>query len=210
MSCFRNIFGKKKTIDPINSIKHELDQLKERIDTNDDQMVTKDEMMKHVNELMSKMDTDKDGVVSTDEYQSYIDTRLEPLQDKIDEWKNLYELTADRLEEANNEINRWKGLYEDLESRYDRLVDDTIDKSPIQSSHISKDLVRKYVEDKIIANKNLNIRLVPDSIEAKTWTFVLTELLEGFDSMIEHAGMDMINHRLSLGIRVNEDAVKND
>jgi|SRR6056297_2769922 len=134
---------------------------------------------------------------------STYDNRLKRLEKIIEEQNIVNESDKDEeIRELRKEIKFLKNLYKKTTHSGENI-------NTNKESSISQKMIYDYVEDSILSNSNLNVALIPDSIELETWTFVLGEIMEAFEKLSQHVNLDVMNHRVSVSIRPLTEQEKN-
>ena len=113
------------------------------------------------------LDADQNGKITEAEYQAEIERLRQELSD-----------TKIKLDECQTLADYLGG----------EGVPRTID--------VSSEAIRKYVDQKIVADGQTNFGWFPDSIEAKTWTILFKEMLVAAGGM----KMEIAGHTLAVNI----------
>lgn len=191
-----NIFGSKKTSedhqyknDEIENLKTRLENI-ERIDRNNDGLITKNEIDQWITEQKRDLET----------YRSSLDLMYqEKLASMI--FQN---------EELKKEINALKKINENLENKNSELlsnvnanadkkenVDDMIE-------NVSKEKIDEFV-NKILQDENVNIGLMPDVIERQIYRNVFTIILGLVSNMANTTSIKFMDHNLCFNLKPSKE-----
>jgi hypothetical protein len=69
---------------------------------------------------------------------------------------------------------------------------------------VSQDKIKEFVS-KMLQDKNINIRYLPDSIEERIYTNVLTILLSLMENVIEDISIKLIGHEVRITLQPHKD-----
>lgn len=130
--------------------------------------------------------------------------RLEQIESELAEQAERTTLDADqngKITEAEYqaEIERLRQELSDTKIKLDEcqtLVDYLGGEGIPRTIDVSSETIRKYVDEKIVADGETNFGWFPDSIEAKTWTVLFKEMLVAAGGM----KMDIAGHTLEVNI----------
>lgn len=72
---------------------------------------------------------------------------------------------------------------------------------------VSQDKIKEFVS-KMLQDKNINIRYLPDSIEERIYTNVLTILLSLMENVIEDISIKLIGHEVRITLQPYKETTK--
>lgn len=153
-------------------------QLEQKIDTNNDNIVTKSELDHYFKMMSDKIDKNGDGVVSKTELELYVNSKLN----------------------NNSETEKWKQAYEKLYDTHVDLLDQVKGDQPIEiESNISEKALKDYIKTEII-DTDANLGLIPDALEKKIYLTVYKTIAKSLESLFNNTNLDTINHRVRISI----------
>ena len=180
-----------------NPLEEYYNKLKQDIDKNNDNIITKEELEEYIADLTKKIDKNNDNLITKEEINEYIMTA-----------------TKNNLEE----IEKWKQAYDELNEKYENLLESMTSGQPPEQidsklSAISTQALKNYIKTEIIEG-SANLRLVPDPLERKIYLIVLKTLLMSLEGLFNTTSLDVLNHRISFAInpipeKINKISKKN-
>ena len=187
-----SLFSKSNSSDErYEQLRLELDNLFARLDTNNDNVVTQDELVGWTEQHKRDLDELKDQ-------KQTLEQELKSIQESFRENLATKEL---RIQQLESELSMERLLKDNLEKQNRSLIkmmdedDDLGFHSPIAQSVISSTLISEYV-DEILKNENINIDYLPDSVEKAIYKNVLRLILHLIDEVGEKTTLDLFGHKL--------------
>ena len=159
-----------------------------------------------IQHLEKAIDADGDGIVTKAELENYLnihDSELAMLKsDRAKLQNQILKMEAEHekaLEACEKEAVKWHNAYNSLREKYIQLeMDNTVDKPSL----ICNEAVDEFV-DQLLADPNINIYLLPDSIERQMYANTLKILLAMFQKIFNNSGIDLIGHQLKMSLQPN-------
>lgn len=164
-----------------DKLENKVNQLAAKIDKDEDNFVTKEELDVYFAELSAKLDSNKDGVVSKDELEVYVQKQLQGSEAEIQRWKRAYDTLFDEYEELKDSLRQEEGRVLDI-------------------SNISTRAIKDYVQSEIIDNDS-NLKYVPDVIERKMYVMFYRSFLQLIEKITHDKGFELVNHRFVGGFQ---------
>ena len=186
--------------DNINKLNQRLSNL-ERLDNNNDGMITKDE----IEQWMERQKQDLLEFKTSIEEQA----RVEYQKMLVENERELNEANL-RIKELKKELRSVKHINRSLEKqlrhkpRIEITNAATLPTQESQLSLLSKQQINQFVE-KILKNKDINIKYLPDAVEKQIYRNVFTMLINILDNLMETAEIRFLGHNISLDLRPNVD-----
>lgn len=144
-----------------------------------------------------QMDLNSDGKVTRSEMETYLnsifDEKLETLQTHQ---KKLESEMLQKLENENEKL-REENIY--LRNSIQKFQTNQISNEK-QMSNVSEYQIESFVDD-LLADPNTNIYGIPDFIEKKMYTKMLTLFLGSLEHTFENTGVYVCGHRVRLSIQ---------
>lgn len=177
-------------------------------------------LQKRMDLIEEKADLNGDGVVTKKELKEYaagelqlkdseilnLRCELSRLQQEITELK---EKKHNRIIKAEREADKWKDAYNELYKRQEELINNIQDgknkKDP--NDMISNQAIEKFVDD-MLADPNINIYLLPDSIEKPIYMNILKIMLSVLQKTFNHTNLDLIGHEFKIRMKPTNDNIK--
>lgn len=129
-------------------------------------------------------------------------SRSEPSETK-ERLKNKY---SKKLTDVEIERDKWKNAYEALYTQHTNLLESIVDaeksgdKPNANASAISDKAVAIFV-DQMLADPNINIRLLPDSIERPLYINIVKFNLALLQKTLANVSAEVIGHSVQLSMR---------
>lgn len=156
------------------------------------------ELEKSLQHLKS-LDQNQDGYISKSEYLSFV----ENIKEEIVRSKDLeYQGKIQKLEE---EVALLKSVNHDLEVRLEKkpiLISDSTVHS--KTGEVLGELSRQYLDkeiDKILANKDVNMSLIPDKLERKLYHNIFGMFFGLMDELSKSTSFNFMGHSLNFQIQ---------
>ena len=151
--------------------------------------------------LEQAADTNRDGLVTRQELEQYTATQLNV---KDQELCNLrQELSAAR--EKNVKMQQ---MYDEAHRRHEELLEQ-ISKEKADKVHkkdptsvVSNGAIERFV-DELLKDPNINIYLLPDSIEKPIYVNTLKIVLSLLQKSLNHTNLDIIGHEIKMQMQPN-------
>jgi len=162
----------------------EIESLRQQIDQNKDQIVTKEELNSYFDILTNKIDNNDDGKISQSELEQYVQSQLNQSNQEVEKWKQAYEL-----------------LHEKYEALEDRIRSEQAQE--VKISQISNQALKDYIKSEIIET-DANLKLIPDAAEKRIYLTLLKTIMKSLEGPLEGlfntTSVDVLNHRISIAI----------
>lgn len=174
------------------NLENQVNELKQKIDINQDNLVTKDELIQYFSQLTDKIDSNNDGVITQDELENYVKTQMVDKDKEVEKWKKLYEeasLKTQILEEENHRLKAYLDF---------ATGEETIERK----SYVSTKCISDYIEDNILSSE-ANSKYIPDSLERKTYISFYKSGLENLKQFCDTSSFGMANHKISMILEPN-------
>lgn len=172
----------KTIIDHEQKLEHEIEKLRNQLDRNNDNVVTKDELFSYFDELGEMIDLNNNNQIDMNEIKQYINDQIKSQIEETEQWKEAYEILHDK--------------YEDL------LETVITDHQPeLRESNISPKALKQYIENEILNDADANMRLVPDKLERKIYLTVYKTIMKSLQGIFNTTSVDLLNHRVSFVIQ---------
>jgi len=168
-----------------------------KLDKNNDNLVTKDELEDYFKSLSDKIDKNNDGVISKEELEDYLKTESDQKDIEIEKWRQLYEeerLKTELLEEENKRLR----AYLDFATGKDNLQN---------QSFISTIALKEYIKNNILKT-DANLKYIPDLLEKKAYFSMYKTMLESLEQLCNTTYVNIMNHKISMIIE--PDLLKNE
>ena len=170
------------------TIEDEIKSLKEQMDKDRNNQITKDELDQYFILLASAIDKNSDGKITKDELELYV---------------------TGKLGESNKEIEKWKQAYENLRDEYENLLDqignNNNNNKIVIDNGISTKGLKDYIEKEIMKS-DANIKLIPDPLERKVYLTMYKTIMKSIEKLCNTTTIDLIGHQISFSIRpLSED-----
>jgi len=166
--------------------------------------------------LYEKIDSNNDGVVTHTEFDIWKDEYKQRMNNMIDDVKRESEVKIEtikdqfrenlaakdaKIKNLENMLNAVKSTNQELEKYNIELIQGMKNPSqcPELKSIISKTKINEYVNE-ILENEDINISGLPDSIEKAIYKNVIRIILIIMDKMTDKATFDLLGHELRLVI----------
>ncbi len=163
---------------PQDNIREELAKLRNEMDANKDNQVTKEELVTYFAKLSDRIDQNNDGVISQKELDAYLSNQKE-------------------------EIEHWKSQYDQINEKYEALLshvqNSVIENNSSNISMISDNSLKEYIKNEIMDSRS-NIKLIPDSIEKRAYLSVYRAMMRSIEAMCQTTTIDLLNHRITFKI----------
>lgn len=159
---------------------HRLQRLEQAIDSNGDGIVTKTELQGYLKNRDSEL--------------AMLQTEKAVLQKQILKMEELHEIA---LENSEKETVKWHNAYVSLQEKFIKLE---AEKNTNKPSVICNGAVDDFV-DELLKDPNINIYLLPDSIERKVYSNTLKIILSTLQKMFNNTNLDIIGHQLKLSLQ---------
>lgn len=175
-----------------SNLENEVSKLKTKIDDNNDNLVTKDELLTYFTKLTDKIDNNKDGIITQDELEAYVKTQMNDKDKEIEKYKKLYEeekLKSIKLLEENERLKAYLDF---------ATGEETIERK----SYVSTKCISDYIEDNILSSE-ANSKYIPDSLERKTYISFYKSGLENLKQFCDTSSFGMANHKISMILEPN-------
>jgi len=125
-----------------------------------------------------------------------IEKQLNELQQRTNENIHLqYE-----LKRQTERADKWAKAYSDLHKKHEKILNlqsQTKNKEIQKQGAISNEAIDKFV-DEILADPNINIYCMPDTIEKPLYTNFLKILIGLIQKSFEHTRLDIIGHEFKV------------
>jgi hypothetical protein len=172
---------------------------------------------------LEELDRNKDGQVSKDEVDSWMNQQKEDLdafKKKIVEQTEAQVEAKYRQDLANSDL-KIKELEKELQSlkninntmskqlQAKNLVESNAELPELKEEYarqlkeLSKARIRQYV-DNMLKDEDINISWMPDYVEKQIYRNVFTMLISLMENLFETSGVKLIGHRLTFHLEPNE------
>lgn len=111
---------------------------------------------------------------------------------------------------AKERADKWERAYNDLHKRHEDYLESIAkesDKPP--TSVISTGAISRFV-DELLADPNINIYYLPDTIEKPLYTNILKIVLSLVQKSLNHTNLDIIGHEFKMSMRPTAETVELD
>jgi hypothetical protein len=134
--------------------------------------------------FMEKADINRDGMVTRDEMEAYINTQFREKDEKISQLRNAYD---------------------DLYQKHSHLLEQIARNSKwdvAKQSNISGDAIQKFV-DELLADPNVNIYGFPDRVESAIYRNIIRMILGAMEKLFNNVSIDFIGHKITMAMEPN-------
>lgn len=159
--------------------------------------------------IYEKIDQNNDGVVTREEFSEWKNKYKKKMEKLIkdsentikDQFRETIVAKDAQIQELKRKLHMSEKAYAELEHQNINLIENTdnISSEDIKSI-ISKTKIRKYVNE-IIENEDINIKGLPDSIEKAIYRNVMHIVLILIDKIAQQATFDVFGHEMRVIIK---------
>lgn len=178
-----------------------------RSESNTQYQKLEDEIKNLKDEVNKKADLNGDGIVTKKELEQFSIVQTHAIRKQEEEIVQLKQ----ELKNKDNEINNWKLSYEEVSKKHQMLIDyqnalDEQKQDPEKlNSKISKSAVDEFVKD-LLSDPNINIRMMPDSIESKIYANTILITLSSLQKIFNNVNLDVMGHELKIQMKPTIDS----
>lgn len=156
--------------------------------------------------LEEMADVNGDGIVTRRELEEYTVAKLNEKESEIEmlRARNVYltEKIIRMKSKHKEEVSKWKRAYETSYLNTQKLIDERASTRDINSttpvnSTISSQSIDKFV-DELIADPNINIYLIPDTVEKTIYSNTLKMVFSLLQKTFNNVSVDIIGHEFKL------------
>lgn len=185
---FANLFSRSSTPNSHSSDDLTPELVDQHIDTNNDGILSKEEIYEYINSVVNTKNTEISAVVIEKNLLSEENAKLKA---------HLQEL------QVSNE--KYRQNFDALNIKYDMLIDEIKENEDkaLRVSHISNSAIDDFV-DSLLADPNINLKYVPDAIERKVYTESMKLFLSSIEKVFKNVGLELVGHKIHLSIEPNE------
>lgn len=169
-------------------------------------------LQSRIDKLELAADLDGDGLVTKKELKEYAAKELELKDSEIlllrTEKTRLEKQVADlkvkaynAQQQADKELDRLQSAYDTLHMRHEQYLE-MIAKDTTQdtASNISTKAIDRFV-DELLADPNINIYMLPDTIEKPLYANTLKIMLSVVQKMFNNTNLDIIGHEFKMNMQ---------
>lgn len=155
--------------------------------------------------LESAADLNKDGFVTKKELDEYISRQLADKDAELSSLRIDKMRLQEKLDQERKNVIKWKQAYDDLHKRHEDYLQMLANKendasaSPA-SQHISNQAIGRFV-DELLEDPNINIYMLPDSIEKPLYVNFLKIFLSLLQKILHNTNLDLIGHEFKVNMR---------
>ncbi len=165
------------------------------------------EELKHRLANLENLDKNKDGVVSKDELELWMQQQKDDiikLKDSIEyQLQSKYQTRIGELEKQVNTLeNMNHKLRKDLhhvKNHKSKESSGITEASKIKISELSKDRIDAFVED-LLTDENVNVKYLPDFVEKQLYRNIFNMLIGILDNVMETTNVQFMGHQLKFDI----------
>lgn len=165
---------------------------------------------------LERADTNNDGVITKDEINTWMEQQKQDFEDyklivekQVEEkYSNILTSKTEEIISAKNEIKELNKEIEALKKINDNLQKEILNKPLVLSNstsginittsdlkEISKSKINELV-DEILKDENLNIKYLPDYVEKRIYRNVFTMVLGLMDHLVDTTSVNFFGHKL--------------
>ncbi len=170
-----------------------------------------DSLQARMDKLEKAADLDGDGIVTKKELKEYSAKEIQLRDSEIlmlrAEKTRLEQELTDLRGEMNNtreavekETSKWIEAYDTLHARHEAYLEMNAkekEEHDKESPAISNKAVERFV-DELLADPNINIYMLPDTIEKPLYVNTLKIFLNIIQKMFSHTNLDLIGHEVKM------------
>lgn len=160
--------------------------------------VNLDDIEARMNKLESAADLDGDGFVTRAELERYTSRELELRDSEILLLRNEKIRLEKDIDCALDENKRLQKAYDELYKRHETFVE-TVTVGENTSQTVSNAAIEKFV-DELLVDPNINIYMLPDSIEKPLYMNTLKIFLGIIQKMFNNTSLDIIGHQVTMNL----------
>lgn len=145
-----------------------------------------------------------------------LETQITEIKDQLTRERSLFksnEVVSDLREQLHAEkakSAKWEAAYAKLHQRHEDYLESIAKKADVApTSVISNGAISRFV-DELLADPNINIYYMPDSIEKALYTNILKIVLSLVQKSLNHTNLDIIGHEFKMSMRPTEETMKQD